>query len=359
MTVCFLADLHVANHKRHGGPVKAGINRRCQHVLDAMSRAYARADELDAKAVVILGDLFDTTRPEPQIVAAVQQIMRKLPTYILMGNHDLVSTAPGDHCLGPLSPVATVVETPTWVMQQNNMQLLFIPFQPGPAVEWLPEVVKEAAPKRYHKDVPATLLLHLGLADDKTPVFMRGAHDAVPASMAADLCKQYGFTACFAGNWHSYKVLRKRPLVCQVGAAVPTGWDNEGLEGYGAMVLWDGKKMEVEWIPGPRFLKTHVDDDIVIPDDQQVYLQIIAASDQTGDALEMLKGAMDDGLVVAGEVVPDNTEARVAAKKAAMVARSADTLEEALASYVEEMTIPEGVTREEVLATVRKYLGAG
>ena len=58
MTVCFLADLHVANHKRHGGPVKAGINRRCQHVLDALESAYKRAERLDAKAVVILGDLF-------------------------------------------------------------------------------------------------------------------------------------------------------------------------------------------------------------------------------------------------------------------------------------------------------------
>ena len=360
MRVAFLADVHISNFKRHGGPVKSGINRRCRHILDALESAYVRADELGAKAVVILGDLFDTTRPEPQSVAAVQTVLKHIPTYILMGNHDLVSTAPGDHCLGPLAPVATVVEE-DFVLEGYGPELLFIPFRPGPAIEWLPERLEHwcgGDRPKYKPSPGATLLLHLGLADDKTPVFMRGAHDAVPASMVADLCKQYGFTACLAGNWHSHKVLRKRPLVCQVGSLCPTGWDNEGLEGYGAMALWDGKRLEMEWIPGPRFLKINVDVDVVIPDDQQVYLQIIANNEQTGGAIEMLKGAMDDGMVVAGEVVPDNTEARVAAKKAAMVARSADTLEEALASYVEEMPIPEGITREEVLATVRKYLGA-
>lgn len=357
-----VADIHCANHRRHGGPVEAGLNRRCRQILKALEVAVVRAQDRDCEVLVVLGDLFDTTRPEPQIVRAVQRVFEKMPVYVLMGNHDLVSTAPGDHALGPLSPVSEVVEVPTWIMPSPDLQLLYVPFRPGPAVEWLPEVVKEAAPKRHHKDIPATMLLHLGLADDDTPAFMRGVHDAVPVGLVTSLCQEYGFKACFAGNWHYHKVLRKRPLICQVGCLAPTGWDNSGLEGHGTLVLWDGKQMEVEEIPGPRFLDVDHEDapiiDEAVAGGHQLYVRCKVKKDQVSGMQRWLKDARAGEVIESGEVMLDDVEVRAAARSAATIARSADTLDEALDGFIRHMDLPEGVDRPTVLAKAKDYLGA-
>lgn len=359
MSVAFLADLHFANHRRHGGPIKAGINRRCRHVLDALQHAVALAERQGCEALVILGDLFDTTNPLQQIVTEVQRILEatQLPTHILMGNHDLVSTAPGDHALGPLEPVADVTDEPS-VLLVGDSELVLVPFQPGPAVEWLPAVLKGG----WLDDVGdnAALLIHLGIADDSTPIYLKGSHDAVPSGLLVGLCKEYGFKAVFAGNWHSHKVLRKRPLICQVGALAPTGWDNEGLDAVGTMVIWHGgTKIDVHQIPGPRFIKLRAGEtwDTAKVKDCSVYVQITADAQSTNAALGFLNTAKQDGLVVAGEVVPDTSEVREAARRAATVARSADTLDEALHAYIEHMTLSDGVNRADVLALAKQYLG--
>ncbi len=364
MTVAFIADCHIHNPRRHGGPVKSGINRRCQHVLDALERAVSLAVQQGCEALVILGDLFDTTNPPQQIVTEVQRILAsmEIPTHILMGNHDLVSTALGDHALGPLSPVAEVADQIS-VLHVGICEMLMVPFQPGPAVEWLPAVLKDqcgGGQPRYKPSDSASILLHLGIADDSTPVYLKGSHDAVPNSLLVELCKEYGFKAVFAGNWHSHKILRKRPLICQVGAVCPTGFDNEGLDGVGTMVIWHGgTKIDVHQIPGPRFLKLRAGEqwDQSKAKDCNVYVQLTADSKNTATALDTLDSAKQDGLVVGGEVVPDTAEVREAARQAATVARSADTLDEALHAYIEHMALPDEVNRADVLALAKQYLG--
>lgn len=367
MPVGLIADCHIANHRRHGGPIKAGINRRCQHVLDALERAVNLAVQQGCEDLVILGDLFDTTNPPQQIVTEVQRILtvsdeRRCRTHILLGNHDMVSTDAGDHALGPLEPVSHVIDQPI-AMYAEGCEMLLVPFQPGPAVEWLPQVLKDTCggeQPKYKPSNSASILLHLGIADDSTPVYLKGSHDAVPNSLLVELCKEYGFKAVFAGNWHSHKILRKRPLICQVGAVCPTGWDNEGLDDVGTMVIWHGgTKIDVHQIPGPRFLKLRAGEqwDQAKAKDCNVYVQITADSKNTAAALDTLDSAKQDGLVVGGEVVPDTAEVREAARRAATVARSADTLDEALHVYIEHMALPDDVTRADVLALAKQYLG--
>ncbi len=112
-------------------------------------------------------------------------------------------------------------------------------------------------------------------------------------------------------------------------------------------------------IPGPRFMKLGSGDewDPEEADGCDVYVQIKAAPDATSASLADLKSAVGDGLVVAGEVVPDQAVVREAARKAATVARAADTLDEALAGYIENMTVAEGVDRGVVLERAKGYLG--
>ena len=358
--IALIADVHAANHRRFGGPVHGGINRRCWQVLDALKAAVLAANRKGCKGLVICGDLFDTVNPPQQIVTAVQKILDEVPTWVMLGNHEQASTHDGDHALGPLAPVSNIVTEPKVLKLEPGYELFLVPFQPGPAIDWLPKLLKEWCGRerpRYKPGEGATLLLHLGISDAGTPSYLRGHHDAVSDALLAELCKQYGFAAAFSGHWHWHKVHRKHPLVVQVGALAPTGWDNPGFE-YGQVLYWNGAHMEVEQVPGPRFIKVSTEEEVEVPDGCQVYTQIVADGAQTGAALEALQASVKCGVVCAGEVVPDVAEVRAATRKAAMVARSSDTLEEALASYVDEMPLKDGVDRAAVLATVRGYLEA-
>lgn len=358
--IAFIADVHVANHRRHGGPMKSGINRRCAQVLGALEVAVGRARRRGCKGLAVLGDLFDTVNPPQQVVAEVQRILGDFPTWVLLGNHEQVSTEPGDHALGPLGPVVTVIEQPTHLRISEEYGLFFVPFRPGPAVEWLPEVLAEWCGGDDPKFVPGpgtAILTHLGISDDSTPAFLRGTHDSVPASLAKGLCDRHGFSAFFAGNWHHHKCLSADPLIVQVGTLAPTGWDNPGVD-HGQVVYWDGASYEVEQVPGPRFLKISMRDAFVAPDKEcHTYVQIEATADEALGAQEWLARQIDAGVVCAGEVVPKVGEVRAAARKSAIVARSADTLEEALGAYVEEMPLEADVDRKAVLSKARQYLG--
>jgi hypothetical protein len=44
-------------------------------------------------------------------------------------------------------------------------------------------------------------------------------------------------------------------VILQGGALCPTGFDNQGLHGYGTLAFWDTDKHRLSWqeMPGPRF----------------------------------------------------------------------------------------------------------
>lgn len=357
MRIAFVADIHAGNHKKHGGPVEAGINQRCRQVIDALDYAVQHALRLQCGAFFIAGDLVDTTRPEPQVVAALQRVLEEArKPVILLGNHDQVSAEPGDHALGPFAPVAVVVDVAAWV-KLDGCSVLCVPFQPGDAREWLPGVVAEHQPRA--PEGPKVLLLHLGLASETTAAFLRDAHDAVPVRLVRALCRQHGFDAAFAGNWHSHKVFGADPTICQIGALCPTGWDNPGMQGYGSLVIWDTERRELllEEIPGPRFLQVDSLAQMPEPRGNTLYVQVKATPTQVADAMAQAEQVRQRPQVQAVEVLPDLVQARAATRTAATVARSAETLEEALSGYVQQMDMPEGVQRDEVLATARRYLG--
>lgn len=372
MKIAFMADLHVDNHRRMGGPTESGLNRRCRQVLGAVKRGIARALELGCSGLVIAGDVFDTVKPAPQVVAALQAVLDvELEIVIVAGNHDQVSTALGDHALGPLNPLVRVWERPG-IAAIGGMEVVCIPFQPGPASEWFPRVLEEVV--RQPGAQGQIVALHLGLSTHDTPAYMKTAHDQIPVHVLGDLCARWGLRAAFAGNWHGHRVFRVPdkahitvPLV-QIGALSPTGWDNPGWDDHGALVIWDSgsQQVQVETIPGPRFVKVRSGEKLdrqgvlgpAAERGDSVYVWIVAGS---REELEAERSWLDtrkrEGLIVDGEVSLDDVEVRVAARTAATVARSAETLETALAGYVEQMPVPEGVDRAEVLAVARKYLG--
>jgi len=373
MRIAACADVHLGNPGRHGGPVVAGINTRGQQVLTVLRRAVQEAAASGAEALVIAGDLMDSSRMRPQWIRAAQEVLGStgMTVHIISGNHDQESTAEGDNALTPLKALANVQvhEIPTIVYSADHT-LVLVPFQPGPASKWFPKALDTllgGIPARN----PRVLAFHLGVKDATTAPWLVDAPDSIDATELHALMVKHSIGFAIAGNWHDGRQWEVQGhTIVQCGALCPTGWNNPGLDGYGGLVLYDtlARQHIIQEIPGPRFLKaTTVEEATGLLGDCRrraggaslSYLMLEVPPAELTGARAFLAARTTTGEVAAGEVIPDDSGARDAAHLAGRVARSAETLEEAVTGFVGAMALPDGVKREEVLADVRQYMKKG
>jgi hypothetical protein len=365
--LAFVADVHLGNHKIHGGSSVCSLNERCRAGIEVFGRAVKRAVEARCSAFFVLGDLLDYSRPEAQLLAALQRILRRahdggMNFWIVAGNHEMTSGTPGDHALGPLSPYASIVDKPMLVKPARDIGVGLIPYRAGnePAKLWMPEAVQEALREGPDSGIEHRILgIHLGVSDDKTPPWLAGSPGSIDVHQLVKLAGALGVTRVFAGDWHDRRRWNFIPSVFQLGALVPTGWDNPGLEGYGTLAIWNDGQVDYHEIPGPRFIGTVPDDAAALVAEakklgHQPFLRLTTSPDELGEARAAL-----EALGVPGDVRADMTDVTVAARTAATAARSATTLDEALGGFVANMVLPEGVEREQVAALALRYLRGG
>lgn len=372
MRVAHVADVHLANHKVHGGEMRAGLNDRARLVLGALEEAYKKGKAVFCEAMVINGDLFDTAKPSPQLIAAVQHVIGSYPelrTYVLMGNHDMESAAVGDNALGPLSPVARVLEKPTIITLESRrsggdrINLWAVPFQPGRAAEWLPVVLAGMQGTLAQRPPASTqmLALHLGLQDGNTPPWLQDSHDSVPVSLVASLMAEFGIRTTYAGNWHEPKTWEvDAGRIVQVGTLCPTGWDNPGLQ-FGTMAIFDSvypdKGQELS-VPGPRFL-SKVSEVIDLKARGRGWTPFVRLKADASDR-EAMESIVQDYKAegICAELIVDDVQARVAARTAAGASRGAESVDQAVAAYIEQMPLEDPEIRQDVLARVKSFLAA-
>lgn len=348
-----VADLHLGNHQTHSGTLLAGINDRCRHILDALGRVVDVVEADPDGVLVIEGDAFDKVRPNPPVLAAAQALFDRVPTIVIKGNHEANSDEFGDHALGPLRPVATVVETDT-VFNLDGVALWCIPFRRAPAPEWIADAFAACAAQDPNPPGhPRVVGVHLGIADKKTAKFLQGKPDSIAADVIADLCFKHNVDHVYAGNWHDqrrwefFNTATSTPVIIdQVGALVPTGWNNEGLTGYGGLGIYGRKpKPELLQLDGPRFVKALTDDDIdelLKLDDatrSRVYLRAYTEPDRVSSLSDQLHGA---GFKIV-EVHAHAVYRQAAAKQAATRAASADNVDDAIDGYVMRAPLPKGM----------------
>jgi len=374
-SVAFVADVHVWNHKRCGGPVVAGVNRRASDIIGSIREATTRSAALGASTFVVAGDLFDAVNPPPQVMTEAISAMQagNQRVVILAGNHDRASNVPGDHCLGPLAHLHRfeVIETPE-ILDAGDHTIAAIPFLPGHAPDYLPSVVRDlGAPEG------SVLCLHLGVYDDNTPFYLKDSDDAVPASLVLALCREHGFPAAVVGNWHERRAWKGEDgtIIQQIGALAPTGWDNPGIDPYGGVAFWNGDRIVMGTAPGPRFLKLtepkHFDELEGILSGQMVqpsesndgctfYVRAHARrgdEDTARERLSAIKNGPGGEAITAFEVVPDATKAKEAAKQAAADTRAAgQDMDTAIRAYVQSMDIPDHV-RDAVCRDAMRFMG--
>ncbi len=367
MKVAAVADVHIGNHRKFGGVPNAGINDRCRYVLNALAEAVIKARSRGATVFLVAGDLVDGTNVSPQVVAAIQDILadarKTMEVILLVGNHDQESTTPGDHALGPFREWATVVDQPT-VLLRGGAQILCLPYDPRPAAEWFGSVVDDFA-----KTAPIDLVaMHLGILDDATPPWLRESRDAIPSQTVLAKLKEHDIAWAVAGNWHNHGAWGDdpaRPNLVQCGGLVPTGWDNEGIDGYGGLVFFDGENVSADVIPGPRFVKVRNLGELKKAEAKAkrakcpLFVRFIASPDDMTAMTAELDAAKERGVVLGGDTEADAGEVLAAARTAAHGAQKAETLEEALTSFVREMPLDDDLDRAEVRSLCVGYMGGG
>lgn len=360
--IAFLADIHIDNYKAHGGAMRSGVNDRCRLTLDVLHAACSTAKVKGAGHVVVCGDLFNDVRPIPQVISAVQTILCSsgLQFTLLVGNHEQVSSGLGDHALGPLAMAGIrVVEQPKMVRPFDGVEVFAVPFSSsdsGAAVisEALLGMGARKAARELASSTRRLLAFHYGIVDGDTAGFLRDSKDAVALVWLRRMLAECGFTAAFAGHWHTWKDWFEDDElpVTQLGALCPRGWSDPGLEGYGTLAIYDADDDSVTFheIPGPRFVQTRGRAKILRGNATRLFVRCVCASDDD----QPLPDTVPEWASV--EILPDMDETIVATRSAAVAARSSSSLEDALAAFVEQMPVEDGVDRAAVRSMSLAFL---
>jgi len=373
----------------------SGLNQRARSIVYSLKASVSTALAKGGAGVdlfCVAGDLFDTDHPSPALIDAVQgafccsdPITGKVEggrILVVNGNHDMTSEASGGHtAILPLRWQHDVkVFTGTCTLNRGKEGgLVIVPHRVGPAKDWLENEINRhmafgfagmAGPALANEvPMPKILVVHLGLEDENTPPWLRGADDSIHVDQLADICVRHSIGSVVAGNWHTAKTFERRGVVMrQIGALVPTGFDNPGMDGYGRVVIWeDGKFLDDLHVPGDRFLKVSSLEELAdlhrtltpFPGftDRYVHAQLSSADWWPGKLL--LDQMMEENLVTNFKTSRSPEEVRSKAKAAAEAVVCHDTLGEALESYLDSAQLPEAAYPPRVRSLCQKFLQIG
>ena len=372
--LAFCADPHIGNHQQFGGALSAGMNERCRIIVDTLQRAYKAAVAEGCEGFYILGDLFDTEKPTPQMIAAVQEIFGPDNEDVgaIVGNHDQHSYTASDHALAPLADHISVFEAAA-VAFLDRTALWMVPYEPGPAKEWLPKrllTCAQAEQEAEFRPNNRALLIHLGIESSDTVEYMRGHDDAIEVGRLMQLMKQHHILNAFAGNWHRARRWSDEEghVVVQAGSLAPVGFRDEGADVYGRLVIFDTRTLDItiREIPGPRFIKTSIAAEEPWTDMLKRvgtclkqgetgwawHLQVTASPSRVRELLGAKLGKGWRGI----RVVPNDADNAQAARQAASAAKSATNKDAAVDAYIRRMALDQNVSREKVAQRCRSYL---
>jgi len=356
-----IADIHLANHRMFGGVYKAGLNERAQTIASTMRRAVDIATSDDK--LLVLGDVFDTDAPAPALICAAQLALAGKNVHVTKGNHDMSSTDPGHNACAPLAGHCVVEETPA-VLLADKAGLtagVMVPFA-TPVRETILAALEVAKASPAWRAASQRLVFgHWGIASPDDPIYLRGSRDAIDAKELAELCFEHDVCGVAAGNWHKRRQFEfsregHNPVrLLQVGGLTPTGFDNPGWVGYGTVASWNAAKAAWQYreLPGPRFLR-HMPtmEELAAHAGCQVYVRVDGTSADQENLREQLAA-----LPLAGrQTRVVNAEKIAAAKASAHAAAAANTVESALAGFIEKMKLPEHADREETKQLAQQYL---
>lgn len=386
----FVADVHVGNHNVFGGDVRLGMNARCRMVVDALGRAVAKASDEECDHLVVLGDLFDTARPLPQMLRAVRDALAGCgkDVWLLRGNHDARSDEPGDDALSVLERWDAAARVHVYPNAHGDGGMIEGPDErvklvPHSASRPMRALVREAMetfhgdPKAGRLPIRGALAFHAGLQRSETPDYLRSDTSTVLLDELLEFVKYTsGLRAVFCGDWHEHFHHWYDPSgighegtsthIVQVGSLVPKDFAEAGNDFHG-LVVWDSywNTIKKHTIAGPRFLKARVADDAFWDeaysmrtegDATELYASFEPTSareaEQTHESVRK-----HETILTAYRVLPSKYAAREQARTQAVAVSTSLSFDEAVRAYVATMPEPaQGVTHDDVYHRVRALL---
>lgn len=366
MSVSFIADVHVGNFRKFGGVLRGSVNDRASAVLATLETAVIESYSRDDEALVICGDLFDYARPEPALISAVADTLRQhRSVHILVGNHDMTSTMPGDNAVSVLNHLdnVTTYERPG-IVDFASCRLILMPFKSGAPADWLSESLRLLFRGVDAPDVYTIMATHFGISDDGTPYYLDETAGSIRADKLAKICNDFGVHCVMAGDWHRHAEWHIDGVhMVQVGSLAPSRFPPNYEHGdRGPMVcLEDNGTTSVLNIPGPRFLRESWDDGALAVERALVTKTMTPS---TFVKIDVKPAALDDAKAWANEqgfagveFNVNRTEQIARARTAAFEAKQASTMNDAVRLFVEAMPLDDGVDRDTVLQHCRRLIG--
>lgn len=295
------ADLHLASHQAHGGQMRDGLNERGRICVAAFRASLRKAREAGAWYFAA-GDIFNSWKPEPALVAAVQRAIQEEchdPSRVVLvaGNHDMQDSSPlsASTSLEPLQHHATLVRGPTW-FHLPGVSVLCVSFTSDkPMADHLEEVLSLDLPEevQYHR----VLITHVGVTDSMSPSWLKGKKDAMDSGHLLALLCAAGFDGAFVGNYHAHQIWEagpgNTPWIVQCGTMTPWNHSDEGeFPKVGGMALYTpGQLPTMVEIPGPRLLTLQPGEEMPKAGANQYFVRGVVAPDGAkAEGLEKASG---------------------------------------------------------------------
>ncbi len=339
MSIAISADLHIWNHKRHGGALIKGINHRGQLCLDTVAKAVAIVNQ-DRADWIIAGDTVDSAGPiQPQLAMGISHaLVTERKTNIILGNHDM--TAIDDDSLGLYEQSTDYASVQVcrdigWTYGGfisdcplgGDEEICLVPFHCDITDERVRDI--------------SLVVAHFGVYDDSFSKWCANDKKAWHVDKLFAFMQERNIKGVLIGDWHSRSGWQRitpnytinhlelpdsseppinrggfntelGPVIMQIGALIPTGWDNPGLHGYGTVALWDGERLSWQEVPGSRFCvaKTESEEKAIIAEAKQLGHNLFLRRYYSGDkpsipegveAYEALPIALEQAVLIAAE----------------------------------------------------------
>lgn len=340
MKIAFVADVHLGNRQVGRFPVgQDGLNTRGSLAQATLARAVSAAREAGASVFVVLGDLFDTWRPEPAVLARTIGVLSApdLGVVVVPGNHDMPDKTArhGNTACEPLAVVADVVRSPR-AFDLGGVALFCVPFTAEQSMG--AELSDSLA---GHLVTSGILAAHVGIAREGVP-WERSSAEAVTPDVLFGIMDRVDLARAFVGNFHHHRVWRSPSgaEIVQVGTLCPGSFSDAGVfPDVGGMAVYDSDtgRTEMVEVPGPRF----------VPE-----LPARASPDECSYFVRDLAGGAESARVV---LVPEADDPVSAPPPPA---GPPGDVRQAVSQYVAAMALPDGVDRAAVEAASLSYLAA-
>lgn len=260
-TVIAISDIHMSNRLPFAKPTSNGMTDRLEDQIRLWEHVSKTAQEVSAKSILVLGDLFDKALVDPVTLHTTVSCIVGLPApvYILPGNHDSTSVRGGRFATEAFG-----------AMGKENIHALETgaPFQPRSWLSFWPVAYGAPEPSlaavadmrgKCHQDVVNVLLAHHSIT---------GCHHmgwTCPDGLdGVELCR--GFSCVLAGHFHEHQRFGADLEGMYLGAPMHHRYDDVGRKaGYWVIKFkQDGAHSYKMIDPGlPKFhMLKDVDDEV-------------------------------------------------------------------------------------------------